>query len=71
MDNDPTGRCTAAHRAAQRLERSRHGRQDGLGRLALHHPQAGVAAGKQEIHLQALLIAEVVQLALSTRSGPL
>jgi hypothetical protein len=33
---------------------------DGLGGFALHHPQTTLAARKEEIDLELLLVAEVV-----------
>jgi len=62
MDNGQPDQPMVAHGATQRFQWSRHGRLDGLGRLALHHPEAAVAARKEEIDLQPLLIAKMVQL---------
>ena len=62
MDDAQPDRHLIAHRSAQRRQRPGHGRLDGLGRFALHHPETTVAARKKEVDLEPLLIAKVVKL---------
>ena len=51
----------AAHRRSQRRHRACHGRLDGPGGFTLHHPDTA-AMGEEKIHLQTLLVAEMVEL---------
>src|ERR1017187_10077392 len=62
MNHGNRPRRAFTHGPAQRYERFRHRRQNSFRRLALYHPQLSMTVWKQEIHLQTLLVAKMVEL---------